>query len=134
MEVEVMKRLILVATAIFILIAMIIVGQSCITKYTEAESEKAAHNFVQNSSTYTFDGMSETLELVNTRGLEDASSWEFTYRFESRHAGYGNREGQMLAQVITPHEAMITVENGEVKSAVMDEKWDMINQKVISES
>jgi hypothetical protein len=37
----------------------------------------------------------------------------------------------MLAQVITPHEAVITVERGEIKSAIMDEKWNMINQKML---
>ena len=36
----------------------------------------------------------------------------------------------MLAQVITPHEAIIAIEEGEIKSAVMDEKWDMLGQEM----
>jgi hypothetical protein len=38
---------------------------------------------------------------------------------------------QMLAQVITPHTARIIVEQGRVTSAIMDEKWDMLEQKLI---
>ena len=39
--------------------------------------------------------------------------------------------GQMLAQVITHHTARITVEQGRVTSAIMDEKWDMLELKLI---
>jgi len=38
---------------------------------------------------------------------------------------------QMLAQVITPHTARIIIEQGRVTSAIMDEKWDMLEQKMI---
>lgn len=31
----------------------------------------------------------------------------------------------------TQHKAVINVEQGEIKSAVMDEKWDMTNQKML---
>ena len=57
--------------------------------------------------------------------------WAFTSEFESRHAGYGKRTGQMLAQVITPHQASIAVEQLEMQSAVMDDEWDMIKQKML---
>ena len=55
----------------------------------------------------------------------------FVYRFDSRQAGYGDRTGQMLAQVITPHEAYVTVENNVVVSAIMDAKWDMLAQSML---
>ena len=70
-------------------------------------------------------------QVLETPYPDIENAWTFVYRFESRHAGYGDRTGQMLAQVITPHEAVITVERGEIKSAIMDEKWDMINQKIL---
>jgi hypothetical protein len=62
-----------------------------------------------------------------------ASNNEYTFKakFDCRHSGYGDRTGKILAQVITPHEAEITVENCQVKSAVMDGKWDMIGEKQI---
>jgi len=40
--------------------------------------------------------------------------------------------GQILAQVITNHEAMICVSMGEVDGGTIDEKWDMVNQREIS--
>lgn len=39
--------------------------------------------------------------------------------------------GQMLAEVITPHTAGITIDQGEVVSAIMDDQWDMMKQKMI---
>ena len=122
---------IIIAVAIAGLIAAVMVGQSCQTQYTEESSREIAEEFVRNSSTFTYDGMEESLELAETLYPDIENAWTFVYRFESRHAGYGERTGQMLAQVITPHEAVITVEQGKIKTAVMDEKWDMINQKML---
>jgi hypothetical protein len=101
---------------------------------TEENSRQLAEEFVKNSPTFEFDGMEDSLKLVETLYPDIENAWQFVFQFESRHAGYGDRTGQMLAQVITPHEAIITVENGKVESAVMDEKWDMINQKMLRES
>lgn len=100
---------------------------------TEDNSRQIAEEFVENSPTFKFDGIEHSLELAETLYPDIENAWAFVFQFESRHAGYGNRTGQMLAQVITPHEAIITVENGHVKSAVMDGKWDMINQKMLEE-
>jgi hypothetical protein len=69
--------------------------------------------------------------LAETLYPDIENAWTFVIRFESRHAGYGDRTGQMLAQVITTHEAVVTVERGAIESAIMDEKWDMINQKML---
>jgi hypothetical protein len=98
--------------------------------FTEENSRQLADEFVRNSPTFKFDGIEDSLKLVETLYSDIENAWQFVFQFESRHAGYGNRTGQMLAQVITPHEAIITVEDGEVKSAVIDEKWDMINQRM----
>jgi hypothetical protein len=77
--------------------------------------------------------MEDTLELIETLYPETEHAFQFVYRFDSTQAGYGDRTGQMLAQVITPHEAIITVEKGVVKSAVMDGKWDMLTQVMIDD-
>ena len=98
---------------------------------TQEESQKIAEEFVRNEATFVFDGMEETLKLTETVTLRSLSCWQFTFEFESRQAGYGDREGQMLAEVITPHQAVITVEKGKITSAIMDEQWDMMKQKML---
>lgn len=105
--------------------------KTCPYYLTEEGSRKLAERFVRNSPTFVFDGIDGTLHLAETLYPDIEKSWQFVYRFESAHAGYGDRTGQNLAEVITPHEAIVTVEQGEVKSAVMDEQWDMINQEII---
>ena len=100
-------------------------------EYTVEESEAIARAFVEESPTYQFDGIEGSLELVHTETLRCPGCWQFTYQFQSAHAGYGDRTGQVLAQVITPHEAMITVEKYEVTGAVMDGRWDIRAQSFI---
>jgi len=99
------------------------------------ESRLIAEEYVKNSPTFRFDGIPETLELVETVLFDILVSypywWEFAFSFQSRHAGYGNRTGQLLAQVITTHTARITVQEGEVVRAIMDDKWDMMQQKML---
>jgi hypothetical protein len=95
---------------------------------TEEAARELAWQFVRNSPTYAFDGIEGGLVLKETLYPEMEGSLQFVFAFESRHAGYGERSGQMLAEVITPHEAIITVENGEVAAAVLDGLWDMLAQ------
>ena len=109
---------------------------------TEEGSKNLADDFVSNRPTFVFDGIEESLVLEETvcllkenkpgsqETLSKVHGWSFTFKFESTHSGYGDRSGQILAQVITPHEAIITVEAGEVTSAIMDGEWDMINQRI----
>jgi len=75
-------------------------------------------------ATFRYDGISETLKLTSTTSVADG--WKFVLEFDSQHAGYGNRTGQILAQVITHHVAVVTVQAGRVTSAIMDDKWDMV--------
>lgn len=98
---------------------------------TESSARFVAEQFIHSCPTFVFDGIPETLEFAETLRPGAADAWVFVYRFDSRQAGYGDRTGQMLAQVITPHEAHITVQNNVVVSAVMDEKWDMLAQKML---
>ncbi len=90
-------------------------------------SLELAHTFVENSPTHKFDGSG----LVHVRTLQARcpGCWVFSFDFESRHAGHGDRTNQMVAQVITPHRAVISVEGGSVVGAILDDQWDMINQK-----
>jgi len=116
----------------FLAVAVLLLGMlaACQSKYTEADSEKIARDFVQNEATFRFDGMLDTLKLTDATRL-GAGSWEFTYRYNSRAAGYGDRTGQILAQVITPHEARVTVTDNKVTKGVLDGKWDMLTQQLV---
>jgi len=95
-------------------------------------SQRVAEEFVRLETTFRFDGIPETLEVTSTTSV--ANGWEYTIEFDSRHAGYGNRSGQMLAQVITHHTAEITVQAGLVTTAIMDGVWDMVNQRMLSDN
>jgi len=103
---------------------------ACQSQYTQSDSEKVARDFVQNEATFRFDGIADTLKLTNTAKLA-SSSWEFTYQYDCRQPGYGDRTGQILAQVITPHEAKVTVADGRVTKGVLDGKWDMLAQQPV---
>jgi hypothetical protein len=98
---------------------------------SQEESQEIARQYVINEPTFVFDGMAETLALVSSTTLKCPYCWEFAYQFDCRQAGYGNRTGLMVAQVITPHTARIVVQEGKVTSAVMDGSWDMMGQKLI---
>ena len=97
--------------------------------YTEEESLEIAQNYVLNSPTYKFDGLE--LRYVETNKAQCQYCWVFVFEFTSRHGGYGDRSKQMLTQVMTKHTAKVTVENGKVVAAVLDDVWDMINQEMI---
>jgi heat shock protein HslJ len=95
---------------------------------SEEESLNIAKQFLKNSQTYKFDGIEETLKHKETLTLRCPYCWQFIFTFDSRQAGYGDRTGKLLAQVITPHTARITVEQGEVTYAILDKEWDMLQQ------
>ena len=99
---------------------------------TVAESQQIALDFVENSATYKYDGMPETLEMADTLVLRCPYCWQFVYEFDSRHAGYGDRTGQVLAQVITTHEAVVSVSGGNIDGGTIDGTWDMIKQQEIT--
>jgi hypothetical protein len=54
--------------------------------------------------------------------------------FECAHSGYGDRTGMILLQVITPHEIVIGVEKGKVVSALIDDKWDELSNRLEAEN
>ncbi len=90
--------------------------------------------FVKNAPTYGFDGIPGTLMVLDTKILESYPvQYVVTIAFESRQAGYGDRSGQVLAQVITRHVATVKVVNNKVVSAVLDDVWDELNQRGIGE-
>jgi hypothetical protein len=116
---------------VFILvIIMIFTGISCTQSPEDSRegSRRIAEEFVKAEATYRFDGIPESYEVTGTTSVDNG--WQFTIEFDSRHAGYGDRSGQMLAEVITHHAVQITVQAGLISTAVMDGQWDMINQRI----
>lgn len=98
---------------------------------SQEESQKIAREFLRNSPTFTFDGIENTLRLTETLTARCPYCWAFVFEFDSRHPGYGNRTGKVLAQVITPHRAVIIVEQLEIMSAAMDDGWDMSRGEMV---
>jgi hypothetical protein len=106
------------------------------TAFTIAEA------FVTSSPTYIYDGIPDSLELTDSikhaKRVEDDSDsitevvvWEFRFKFKSRHAGYGDRSNEMVAQVVTPHDAVIQIEGSEIVFATLDGEWDMLEQALV---
>ena len=102
---------------------------SAFKQMSEEESHKIAEEFLRNSPTFVFDGIEDTFTLTNTLLLRCPYCWVFLFEFDSRHPGYADRTGKVLAEVITPHRAVIAVEQLEITSAVMDDKWDMLRRE-----
>jgi hypothetical protein len=100
---------------------------------TAEELSQMAEQYVSKGPTFTFDGIQDTLHLVEILYPDSENALQFVFQFESCHPGYGDRSGQTLAQVVTAHQAVITIGHGEIESALLDEKWDMIEQQVLNE-
>jgi len=94
-------------------------------------SQMVAGTFVMNSPTFVFDGIPDTLELTDMAAARCPYCWVFTFEFDSAQAGYGDRTGQELAQVITHHTAVVTVEAGDISSAILDGQWNMLQQQTL---
>ena len=93
----------------------------------EDESEEnvvVAENWIrENATTFTERGGTD-LEHIRTVEV-DEGVYEITFEFEAAFAGYGElEEDEMAAQVITTHSIVVTVEDGEVVSAITDMKYD----------
>lgn len=118
---------------LFLFLLILIAGCSNINSNisTFDSSKLAAENSVKNSETYKFDGLAESLEYTGYDQLECNNCYRFRYEYDSSQTGYGNREGKLLAQVITHHVVLVSVENEQVTSIITDNKWDEINQKEI---
>lgn len=102
-----------------------------ILELSREEAEMLMEELLRSDSTFVFDGIESTLRLAQIKDGPEPDSWTFIFVFQSRHAGYGDRTGQVLAQVITPHTAVIVFERGDIKSAIMDGKWDILDESEI---
>ena len=96
------------------------------------EAKEIAREWIVNEApTYVFDGYG--LILTDVQKLEEGN-FELIFEFESRQAGYGDRTDEVAAQVITPHEIEIVLENDQVTSAVTDGVYDEIAGEMTEET
>lgn len=102
-------------------VVLSLIGLSCTQPPAGSQegSQRVAEEFVKQEATYRFDGIPETFKVTSTTST--GNGWKYTIGFDSIHAGYGNRTGQVLAEVITRHAAEVTVQAGKVTKAIMDQ-------------
>ncbi len=117
-----------------LILVLVLVAVFAVLNITEDGNVLIAENFVKNEATYKFDGIPETFRSTGNRSLECLFCREFSFEYQSRNSGYGDRKGMFLAAVITPHSAIVVVEKGTITSAVLDGVWDMKAQKMIKSS
>ena len=98
----------------------------------DLDVEEIAIEFLVNGPTFSFDGIKESIQIIETYSMESYPIQNVVViAFSTSHAGWGNREGTFVAQVITPHVIKITLVEGKIVAAIIDEKWDEVNQAQI---
>ncbi|MDD5043614.1 MAG: DUF333 domain-containing protein [Patescibacteria group bacterium] len=96
------------------------------------ESKNIARDWIlANSPTYRFDGAG--LNFMETKSLTCSGCFEHLFSFTSSQAGYGDRTGEILAQMMTPHEIRVETRNGAITSAITDNKYDEIKKELLPE-
>ena len=134
MDIKLSVVLALVAMIIFPAMS-IYAWQTTKDMYTEDTAVEIAIHFLKNSPTFKFDGVSESVHITGVyRARTVPPTWAVNIEFECLHSGYGDRTGMALAQVITPHQMAVTVQEGKVIDAVIDNRWDEIEQRDLTQS
>lgn len=123
------KTKLLLIFSIVLLIAF--TAALALINFTKDDNTLVASNFVKNEATYKFDGIPETFKLTRTTPLECQLCQEFIFEYQSRNSGYGDRKGAVVASVITTHSAKVVMEGENIRSATLDDIWDMKAQKLL---
>jgi hypothetical protein len=103
-----------------------------VKELTEQEIISSSKEWViGNSPTYLYDGSELNIQQVESLST---SLYQIMFSFKSSSAGYGDRSDLVSAQVITEHSIVVISNNGVVQSAITDESYDEINDKLIEEN
>jgi hypothetical protein len=135
-----MRRYMILAAIMLIAIiapASIYALKNDLFNITENMPEAVALAYFKSAPTFKFDGIKESVKVVESWQAQTfayPSFWQVTIEFDSEHAGYGDRTGQILADVITHHTIRIHVTEGEVSMAIIDDMWDETTQKMLGSS
>lgn len=105
----------------------------------QEEAVAIAVTLIRNTSTFEFDGLEEGFEIIETQKIVNEPPpygycWIIRIVFYTAHLGHGDRTGQILLQVITKHEAIVTVgPRSEIIAAICDGIWDLLTDKESSQ-
>jgi len=101
-----------------------------------------AADWITKSVTYAYNGSGLKFINYTTKGTIP-EVYEIAYIFTSSEAGYGDRSNETVrqSQNITPvvstneivHNIKLTVTRNMIVSAVIDDKWDELNQRLIGD-
>jgi len=108
--------------------------QNDLFKITENAPEATALAYLREAPTFRFDGVPGSVRVVDSWQAQTfayPSFWEVTVEFDCAHAGYGDRTGEAVAEVITHHSIVIHVTEGRISMAVIDGVWDELSQRFI---
>gem|GEM_PF-1156990 len=114
--------------------AMLTFAAACSSNDSDELDRLVAENFLRNSPTFRFDGVQDSIELQDSaRGGCDSCS-EFTFTFDSSYPGYGDRTTLVLNAAGTPHEATVAIDDGIVTFARLDDVWDVLAQRPVTQA
>ena len=78
--------------------------QSGVSGKADERAIRVAEDFILQSPTFKFDGIPDSLEIVEFVTLESIPPiYNIQISFDSINAGFGNRAGEALAEVVTHH-------------------------------
>lgn len=103
------------------------------TVIDEETAKSIARTFIQEKSqTYIYDGKPETLYIKSIAPVGCESCYDISIVFVSENRGYGDRSNQGISSEDAAHEVLVSIRNGEVTKAFMDERWDVMSQEFIT--
>jgi len=98
---------------------------------TENDSEKIidfTRQFIITGPTFSYDGILDSLEIKIVSADDSDSKFLLEGKFKTLHTGYGNRENSDLPEDIVLHTIMVSIVDEKIISAVIDNRWDELNQ------
>ncbi|KAF6245203.1 hypothetical protein [Nitrosopumilus sp. b2] len=107
------------------------VTQNYFNGITKNDSQKIidlTQQFIVTSPTFAFDGISDSLEIKIISDNASESKYILKGQFKTLHIGYGDRTNLDLSEDITLHVIAISVVDGKIISAIIDNQWDELNQ------
>ena len=129
-----MKTILVIASLTLMASGLVLLAGSIVPHPSEQTSQRLAATWLTNGPTFRFDGIRASLTLTSTVKLRTPYTWDYRYRFDCSHSGYGDRSGKNVLQVITPHIATVRVMRGVVVLAIVDVTWDEIGQKFTTDA
>ena len=124
-----LRKFMIIMLTVSTFVASAAIYTNAIHNKNQKDFGKTAIDFLVNSPTFSFDGIIESITVMEIYSIEnDPTQYVVVLVFNTSHAGWGDREGTFVAQIITPHVIKITIVEDEVIEAIIDDVWDEINQ------